>query len=96
MVKKILIVDDDSDILVTMKNILEPEGFEITIEQDGKKSIELSKENKYDLILLDVMMPLSGEEVLTQMRQVALGKPKIVFCTVVARPDVNMKNHNNP
>ena len=92
--KKILIVDDEKDILTTMESILEPEGYEITTEQDGKKSVELTEQKKYDLILLDVRMPFSGEEVLKLMREHALGNPKIVFCTVVARPDVDISNAN--
>ena len=46
--KKILIVDDEKDILTTMESILEPEGYEITTEQDGKKSVELTEQKKYD------------------------------------------------
>lgn len=94
MVKKILVVDDEKDILLTIKSLLISEGYEVTIEQDGRRAVELVKEKKYNLILLDIRMPLSGEEVLKMMRKEAIGNPKIVFCTVMSRPDVDLAGSN--
>ncbi len=94
MAKKILVVDDEKDMLNTIGDLLKPEGYEVTLEQNSRKSIELSKENKYDLILLDVRMPFFGEDTLKIMRKEATGNPKIVFCTVMSRPDVNVEGSN--
>ncbi|MBT4376827.1 response regulator transcription factor [archaeon] len=94
MVKKILVVDDEKDILTTIKNILEYEGYEVTAEIDSRKAVLLSAKNEYDLIILDVLMPFSGEETAKLIRKGVKGNPKIVFCTVVARPDVNMEGIN--
>ena len=62
--KKILVVDDENDIAELIKDILEDEGYSISIANDGKSAINLIKEEKFDLILLDIMMPdISGTEV---------------------------------
>ncbi|MEF8879252.1 MAG: response regulator transcription factor [Candidatus Thermoplasmatota archaeon] len=57
--KKILIVDDDQDILVSVGQILEKEGYEVVCAEGGKQCFEyLEAGEKPDLILLDIMMPL--------------------------------------
>jgi len=55
--KKILIVDDDVDILEAMKALLENNGYEVQVESDGRKGFDAVKSRKPDLLLLDVMMP---------------------------------------
>jgi len=94
MGKKILVIDDDSDILNTIRDLLESGkmGYEVTAELDGRKAIELAKENKYDLILIDVMMPFPGREVAKILKDEAIGNPKLVFCTVVPKPEVELKD----
>lgn len=67
--EKILVVDDEIDIAELIKDILEDEGYNIVIANDGKTAINLIKEEKFDLILLDVMMPdISGTEVCASIR----------------------------
>jgi CheY-like chemotaxis protein len=55
--KKILVVDDESDILFVISKMLEREGYETVKAESGEKAVEVLKETKPDLILLDVMMP---------------------------------------
>ena len=55
--EKILIVDDENDIAELISDILEDEGYETVIANDGKTAINLVREENFDLILLDVMMP---------------------------------------
>ncbi len=55
--KKILIVDDEQDIVETLQFILEAEGFECHSAYDGETGLNIAKEIKPDLIILDVMMP---------------------------------------
>lgn len=55
--KKILIVDDEADIVESLKFILETEGYECHYAYDGEEGLNLAKEITPDLILLDVMMP---------------------------------------
>ena len=57
MAKKILIVDDEKDIVETMRFILESEGFECIEAYDGETALGLAKTENPDLIILDVMLP---------------------------------------
>ena len=66
---KILIVDDDVDTLRLVGMMLETEGFEIVAAKNGKRAIEIARQNPPDLIILDVMMPeLDGYAVTSQLR----------------------------
>ena len=55
--KKILIVDDEQDIVETLKFMLEAEGYECFCAYDGETGLSLAKEIIPDLMILDVMMP---------------------------------------
>jgi len=57
MKKKILVVDDEKDIREIIKIALEQDGFQVIEADNGKKAIELAKNEKPDLITLDIMMP---------------------------------------
>ena len=60
---KILIVDDEQDIAQLISDVLKDEGFDTVIKNDGYAAIEEVKNNHFDLILLDIMMPnISGTE----------------------------------
>lgn len=66
---KILLVDDEADILEFLKYNLELEGYEITTALNGKEALEKLTENT-DLVVLDLMMPiLDGFEVLERMKK---------------------------
>lgn len=58
MAKKILIVDDEQDIVETLRFVLETEGFECHCAYDGEEGLNKAKEIIPDLIILDVMMPV--------------------------------------
>jgi CheY-like chemotaxis protein len=61
MQKKILIIDDDIDLVEAMRLTLENAGFKVIDAQDGQKGLEKIKEAKPDLVLLDVMMETQDE-----------------------------------
>lgn len=66
---KILIVDDDPDILEFLSYNLKKENYKIYIAENGKEAIEKAKKHKPDLILLDIMMPqMDGIEVCEILR----------------------------
>lgn len=66
---KILIIDDDKDILELMKLILEKEQFDVNIVNNPKLVLTDKNLKKYDLILLDIMMPeISGTELCAKIR----------------------------
>jgi len=56
MDKKILIIDDDADIVESMKLILESKNYKIDVAQSGEEGLRKTKENIPDLVILDVMM----------------------------------------
>ena len=69
-IPKILLVDDDPDIIELLEYNLKKEGYETTSANDGIQAVEVAKTFKPDLILLDVMMPRQdGIETARQLRQ---------------------------
>ncbi|WP_299226377.1 sigma-54 dependent transcriptional regulator [Sulfurihydrogenibium sp.] len=66
----ILVVDDEEDLLVSFKEILEEEGYKVDIESDPVEAVEMVKNNDYDLIISDLKMPgLAGNEFLKEIRK---------------------------
>lgn len=69
MSKKILIVDDEPNIVTSIEFLLKREGFEVSIARDGEAAITCVNALRPDLVLLDVMMPRkSGFEVCQHIR----------------------------
>ncbi len=67
--KRILIVDDEADFLVLMKNRLEKVGYEVSTASDGPEALEKIRREKPDAVLLDILMPqLDGLKVLKKIR----------------------------
>jgi DNA-binding NtrC family response regulator len=68
---KILVVDDESSIRRTLKEILEFEKHSVTLAQNGHEAIDLVKEEEFDVALLDIKMPeMDGMEVLEKVIQI--------------------------
>ena len=66
----ILVIEDETQIARVLKVELEYEGYQVTVEHDGKAGLETALHSEFDLILLDVMLPgLSGIEVLRRLRK---------------------------
>lgn len=64
MTKKILIVDDETDIRETLNYRLEAEGYEVVVAEDGQAGLASVKKESPDLVILDEMMPkLNGYKV---------------------------------
>jgi DNA-binding response OmpR family regulator len=75
MKKQILIVDDEDDILNLVRLILEDEGFECEVAHDGVECLECIRKKRFDLVLLDIMLPLrNGWDVLRDLRESELTK----------------------
>ena len=85
-VKKILIADDEPDILEILQFNLETEGFQVFIAKNGNEAIEAAKKHLPDLIILDVMMPYkNGIEVCNILRlQPAFKETLIVFLSALS------------
>ncbi|MBO4548946.1 MAG: response regulator [Abditibacteriota bacterium] len=70
MAKKILIVDDDENILALIEKTLEKAKYEVVKATDGKQALNLVVSERPDLLILDIMMPyLDGFEVLQTLRR---------------------------
>lgn len=69
MAKKVLVVDDEKLIVKGIRFSLEQDGMEVDYAYDGESALEAAHEKKYDIILLDVMLPkMSGFEVCQQIQ----------------------------
>ena len=67
---KILLVDDEKKIAGVLKAYLQQEGFHVTTAVNGLVALTLFKENRFDLVILDLMLPgLSGEEICREIRK---------------------------
>lgn len=70
MANKVLVVDDEKLIVKGIKFSLEQDGMEVDCAYDGGEAVELAKNNEYDIVLLDVMLPVfNGFEVCQQIRE---------------------------
>ena len=87
MQKKILIVDDEPNIVISLEYLMKKEGFQVAIATDGDAALAMAAEFRPDLVLLDVMMPKkSGYEVCQQMRSdAALADIKVLMLTAKGR-----------
>jgi len=91
MKKKILIADDEPNIVTALEFLLQRNGYEVYIARNGEAALKLVEEHRPDLVLLDVMMPVkSGYEVCQRMRERADWRHiKIIMLTAKGR-DVEM------
>jgi DNA-binding response OmpR family regulator len=87
MAKKVLIVDDERNIVTALEFLMDLNGYEVKVARDGEEALIYVLAFKPDLILLDVMLPLrSGFEVLQKIREnVALKHIKILMLTAKGR-----------
>jgi DNA-binding response OmpR family regulator len=72
--KRILLVDDDNDILMSMQAAFEPTGAVIDTARDGNKAVELVETNQPDLVILDMMLP--GRSGFLVLEKIKARKPK--------------------
>ena len=87
MAKKILIVDDEPNIVTALEYLLQKSGYEVLLALDGEAALKQVEANRPDLVLLDVMMSLkSGYEVCQRMRERAEWKDiKIIMLSAKGR-----------
>lgn len=72
---KILVIDDEILVRLSLKRVFESQGDQVFLAEDGARGLELWKSEKPDLVFLDVIMPkLTGPEVLTEMGKNKPGK----------------------
>lgn len=83
---KILVIDDEEDILIETKEILGKKGFNVFTALDSDKALELFQKERPRILLIDIHMPrsrLDGVEVLEEIRKL----DKTSYCIMVTRVD---------
>ncbi|TSE09221.1 MULTISPECIES: response regulator transcription factor [Aquimarina] len=79
--KKILIVDDEPNIVMSLEYTFKKKNFEVFIARDGGEALQIAKDNIPDVVLLDIMMPnVDGYETLKKIKSnPSLKNTKVVF-----------------
>jgi len=87
MAKRILIVDDDEMVRIAVSELLKPEGYEIDSVSSAKEALDKIEGEKYDLLVLDIIMPeMDGLELCRRVRaNKDLVEVPIIFLTAKSR-----------
>jgi DNA-binding response OmpR family regulator len=82
---KILIVDDEPNILLSLEFLFKKEGFQVFIARDGKEALDLIDKSTPKAVILDIMMPkVDGYEVCQHLKKMH-GEVKIIFLTAKSK-----------
>ena len=80
--KKVLLVDDDPEVIVSIQYALEAQGYETLIARDGNQGLAMAEREDPDLVILDMMMPKrSGVLVLEKLRRTRSIPLRIIMIT---------------
>ena len=91
MPQKILFVDDDADVVDIVKSRLENNHYDVITADNGKDGIRLAREERPDLIMMDILMPgMSGGEAVRQLQEDNLTKDiPTIFLTSLSYEEPN-------
>ena len=92
---KILIVDDEPNILMSLDFLMRKEGYQVFIARDGSEALNIVSEEMPDIIVLDIMMPnVDGYEVCQRVKgNEATAHIKIIFLTAKSKEEDIKKGH---
>jgi len=80
--KRVLLVDDDNEIVESMRTVLESRGYQILVARDGNQGLMMAEKDEPDLVVLDMMMPKrSGFLVLEKLRRSRPVPMKVIMIT---------------
>ena len=83
-----LIVDDDPDMAETLSDILNDMGYDVAIAENGYRAIEMTRQNKYDVALMDIMMPgINGVETFKEVKQIS-PQTRVIMMTAYSVEDL--------
>jgi DNA-binding response OmpR family regulator len=93
MAKKILIIDDDPDILHSIKAILDSNGFASVVAMSGGEGVDMFKSQKPDLVLCDMMMERidEGTRVASEIRKIDTNVPVYLLSSIGAATASNIE-----
>lgn len=85
---RVLLVEDDRDIITLLEQILTQEGFDVTVARDGLEGLLQLQGGRPDLALLDIMMPdVDGVRVLEQLLEEGEGRLPVPVIVITGSPD---------
>ena len=90
---KILIVEDDMDIVETVKYSLELRGFKVDVAYDGLRALHKARKNSYDLMLLDIMLPGKNGYEVSRILKEEMEKGKIAPFKIIV---ITARKVDNP
>ncbi|TWT36396.1 Transcriptional regulatory protein WalR [Posidoniimonas corsicana] len=80
--KRVLLVDDDAEIIESLRLALESNGYEVLVARDGNQGLALTERENPQLVILDMMMPKrSGFLVLEKLRRTSEDPPRVIMIT---------------
>jgi two-component system, OmpR family, alkaline phosphatase synthesis response regulator PhoP len=85
--RRVLIVDDEPNIVLSLEFLLRQQGYEVSVARDGEEALAAAEAQRLDLVVLDVMLPgLDGFEVCRRLRErPELAAMKILLLTARGR-----------
>lgn len=84
---RILVVDDDIDILQSLKEILETKGYDVEVAESAQKGLELAKKRFFNLAILDIKLPdMEGTELLAKIHK---EKPQMMKVMLTGYPSLD-------
>ncbi len=89
--KKIMVVDDEENLLILTRDLLASKGFDIVTAGNGKEALGMLEKEKPDLLILDIMMPgMKGTDIAKKIRKnPKTNKTKIIFLTILKSKEIN-------
>lgn len=87
MPKKVLVVDDDPDVILINRTVIEENGYTALVAENGEQALQIIKDESPDLVLLDVLMPKqSGLRLYSQLKtNKSLEKIPVVILSGIAK-----------
>lgn len=95
--KKVLIAEDDPNILISLDFLMRKRGYEVYVARDGKEAWEMAQKHKPDVVLLDVMMPfINGYEVCENIKNAQETKhAAVIFLSAKSRDEDIQKGYDS-
>lgn len=87
--KNVLVVDDESDIRAVVSTLLSSHGYKTTEAKDGAEALMLLRKRRFDLMVLDIMMPrMDGYQVMNTLKTINPELPVVMLTAKAAQKDV--------
>ncbi|MCX8188517.1 MAG: response regulator [Nitrososphaeria archaeon] len=84
---RILVVDDDADILQSLKEILETRGYDVDVAENAQKGLEIARKKFFNLAILDIKLPdMEGTELLAKIHK---EKPEMMKIMLTGYPSLD-------